>query len=299
MKKRDYFLFLLLSFLTNFAYGQEVKKGIATIQTDRPSRGTKSPFVLPKGYLQLETGFSYFQAEIDLPEPFLINEPNDPILGEMEYPKFKVFHLPGFIIKYGLGNRIEARIQSTLQHSATDYGKNSFPVSPGTYLDNWTVGIKYQALEFHDSKGILSLLAETNIPGSRTGKHLLESEWVVHGSLISAYAFNDWFSLTAKAGVKGISDVTKKQIEWALLPSFNVSKRLLFYAEWYGERRPFFNFQTWREANKNFHKIDGGFLFLLKDNLMLDISGGLDLREENVKNSFTISTGISWRTKIL
>ncbi len=40
-------------------------------------------------------------------------------------------------------------------------------------------------------------------------------------------------------------------------------------------------------------------MFLLNKQLQFDLSGGMDLYQDFMSNSYFLSTGLSWRTKIL
>ena len=267
-------------------------------------QGSNSPYPAPKGYLQVETGVSYSNSLFDFPKVvnamkirFGYDSPDNPL----EKKIIKQYQLPEFLFKYGITDRLEVRAGSVLQHSKVDFGPNTSPISPETYLQDWGFGLKYRALESNNSKGILSFLIESNIPGSRTGEHIIRSEWVLFGGAIGSYTFTKWLQISGNLGIKRESFPHNKPLQpnWAFLTFFNLTDNFSLFTEWHGARSTTFDYDNWGYYDKYFHKLDGGFLYLINKNLQTDISGGIGLTEDVSTYRYHLSTGLSWRTKLL
>lgn len=292
--KNLYLLTLIILCSPFWAFGQQAEGFVPPINTDRPSQGTNSPFIVPQGFVQIETGFSYARSIFD--PSFLQPNVGDPLLIAYEEFPIHTFQLPNLLLKYGLTKKLEVRLGSDLLHS--NWNDHSF--SPegfsGTYLNDFFVGFKYQALQFSNSKGILSLLIETNLPESGTGKHNNEPKWKPVANVISAYSFSSLYQLTAKVGLPIAGDILKYSYlnpSWALVSNFTINERISLFSEWYAESLLKVGY------HKTNHRFDGGILYLLNPNLQLDFAGGLgDLKEDTVEYRYHLTVGISWRTKI-
>jgi hypothetical protein len=66
--------------------------------------------------------------------------------------------------------------------------------------------------------------------------------------------------------------------------SYNILDKLAFYVE------PWGNFDHGDLPN---HKIDAGFTYIVRNNLLVDISGGFGLSQTNDRSFATV--GLSWR----
>ena len=73
---------------------------------------------------------------------------------------------------------------------------------------------------------------------------------------------------------------------YTLTTGFSITKKIGFYTELYG---------FIPTENKADHRFDGGFTYLINNDFIIDISGGLGLTENTQKNY--IALGISYRFK--
>jgi Putative MetA-pathway of phenol degradation len=228
-------------------------QGLVPIQLDRPDQ-TECPFITPRGYIQIENGFTI--------EKDNFNQKN--------------FSIPSILWKYGINDRFELRL-------ITEYAieKNEFKNQKG--LIPITLGFKTALFEENGFIPETSFIG--HISSSKLGSKAFHTE-----NISPAFRFTMQHSLSNKValaynlGAEWGDESAEVTYIYTLTTGFSLTNRLGCYTEMYGF------------LSKNLssdHRIDAGFTYLLNNNMMADISGGLGLSQQSAKNY--ISFGISYR----
>ena len=185
---------LIAFLLSQFFYSQEV------IQLDRPDQ-TETVFVVPKNFLQIESGFMY----------------------EKTNKTDKHLHLPTILWKYGLNNKVELRIITEFSKTITN-SENIYQLQP------ISLGFKTELIE---EKGIIPKI-------SFIGKaELRKSEILQRKTITPAFRFtfqnniNDKTSLGYNLGIFWNEDLQETYLyTFALGKSIN--PELNYFVEMYG-----------------------------------------------------------------
>ena len=223
------------------------------IEPDRPGE-SESPSIVEKNYVQIESGF----------------------MMEKENSTSKNYEHPSILWKYGVNENLEFRLITELVSE-----KEGDKIESG--LKPITVGLKVNLWE---EKGIIPT---TSFIGHLTTSNL--GSKIFHTSYIApAFRFtmehelSKTFSLTYNVGVEWDGESPEPTYIYTFTPGVSLSKKLDCFIELYG-------FAPSR--SKIMHSIDGGFTYLLNNNFVVDISGGLGLTDSAPENF--ISVGFSYR----
>ena len=184
-------------FFCNFLFSQE------TIQLDRPDQ-TETVFVVPKNYIQLESGFMYEKTtETD-----------------------KHLHLPTILWKYGLNDKVELRIITEFSKTITN-SENKYELQPVS------LGFKTALIE---EKGLIPKI-------SFIGKaEIRKSEILQRKTITPAFRFtfqnniNDNTSLGYNLGMFWNEDLQETYL-YTLAFGKTITPKLNYFVEIYG----FFN----------------------------------------------------------
>lgn len=223
------------------------------IQLDRPDQ-TECPFIVPKYYLQLENGFQ-------------VQRLND----GSRYHTF-----PSTLWKYGINERFELRMITELV-SIKSSGRSH------TGLNPITLGFKANLLH---EKGI--------IPHTSFIGHITTSKWgskEFHTSTITPsfrfvmqHTISEQVSLSYNMGARWNSEDPEPIYLYTLTSGISITDKLGCYVELYGFAP---------EKDRAEHSFDGGFTFLVNNDLMLDVSSSMGLTDNAPDNYFAL--GISYR----
>jgi len=244
------------SLIALMAFAQE------RIDTDRPDQ-TESAVLVPK---------KYFQAE------FGIGKQNSS-------DKNSTFAHPTFLLKYGLSKRFELRLESTLfserilLNGDTKTNTDLAPVEIGTRL------------ALFEEKGILpktSLLAHVGSSFRGSGPEA----WPYY----SVFRISCQHSITENIGL-GYNVGAAKEEEGSVLlytfsPNLNFGKRWYSYVEAFGFR----SINSTPGEPRWQHALDAGLAYYLSNDTKLDLSGGVGLGDNTMKNYFAI--GFSFRIPV-
>lgn len=231
-------LFLLTSYIS-FSQNSE------TIISSRPGQAFV-PDVLGKGFYQLQSGFNYSKSET-----------GDPGIANSKILQYNN------LLRYGLSRKIDFRASITLSRETLNV--DNFPEATGFGINDIELGIRYNFLDGNKAPDKLAVQADFGLP-IRPGdfsSELLSYDFLV---IYSRPLFGP-FSLTANVGLQtfdiGVGPIAK----YVLNVGFPISDELSAFVEIYGnyERR------TIDELNVLF---DGGFAFLVNNDLQLDLSFG-------------------------
>ena len=240
-----------------FNLGQENLFGqsIPPIQLDRPDQ-TECPFITPKKYIQVENGFTFEKVDRDQ----------------------QTFSYPSTLWKYGVNERFELRFITEFVSGKIE-GKINSGILPVT------VGFKTTLLE---EKG---LTPKTSFIGhlttSNVGSKAFHSKYIA-----PSFRFTMQHTLSPKIAVAynlgaewNGADAGQSYI-YTLTSGFTLTEKIGCYTELYG---------FLPNDSKPDHRFDCGFTYLVNNNFITDLSGGIGLTANAPKHY--ISLGISFRFK--
>ena len=244
-------LLILLFLLFSF-----MKSQVAFAQqiiTDRPDQ-TESSSTIPKASFQIETGllFQHFKTN----EPSVLN-----------------YALPGTLLRYGLTDVVELRLANQIAYFTNELtSKNRFGIS------DVELGAKIQILRREDVKTEISFITHVVIPiGS---KDLTINSFATINKLSIAHYLSSYMSIGYNLGYNYFGE-DFGNLTYSVALGFALTKKLGFYIEPYGD---YINFETILSS------FDGGFTYLVQDNIQVDISYGFGT---NYTMNYT-AVGLSW-----
>jgi len=226
---------------------------IQPIQTDRPSQ-SESPYTVPKYYIQLENGF----------------------LKETRNSSSSIIYYPSTLWKYGINERFEFRFITELASEKVDDHTTSG-------LKPITIGLKVNLFE---SKGILPMtsfigyLATSGI-GS---KDFATTYYAPTFKFAMLNTLSDKITLGYNIGAKWDGESAEPTFLYTLNTGCSITDKLGGYVELYGYMP---------QNSKADHRFDGGFSYLVTNNVLLDLSAGLGLTENAPEHYFAL--GLSFR----
>ena len=243
-----------LLFFQLIAFGQANE--LPPIVLDRPDL-TESPFLTPKGYVQVEAG-----------------------LLAQKTPASIDFKTPTVLFKYGLTKKFELRLIAEMNW--TDVGNNNFGIPPV-----W-IGFKSSLI---DEKGIvpqvsfIGHLALDEIATSTYKANHIAPKF----RFVFQHTLSKKFSIGYNAGMEWDGATADPALIYTLTGGYAITDKFGCFVELFGDK------------NKNAAvstNADGGFTFLVNNNAMADISGGLRLSGPgltSIGSEFFISMGYSFR----
>jgi len=271
--KKITILFILVSIVCNsslFAQNdtvpekQKKKRDLPSIVTDRPDQ-TESSSTVPQGTLQIETGF-IFESEKD----------ND--------IKSNNWGLGTTMLRYGVWDNFELRLGGYYQLSEAIY---SIPEGDSTLKeDGWgpvVAGFKVYVVEEKGFRPEISILADITM--RHVGSPTLRPTFSYPtAKLAASHTLAKWSSLGYNVGFAYDGETADGFFVYSVALGFSLTEKLGLYVEGFGH---------FDHGNYPNHKIDGGFTYLLRNNLQLDISAGHGIGSE--VNAYYVSAGFSWR----
>ncbi len=230
-------------------------QNLASIQPDRPDQ-TESPFITPKNYIQIEKGG-----------------------GVENFNKTqKSYDHPSTLWKYGINKKFELRLITELVSEKTNGNKITgfIPI---------TIGFKTSLFE---EKGFIP---KTSFIGHITTSEIGSKEF--HRKYIAPsfrftmqHTLTNEISLAYNLGAEWNGENSEHSYIYTFTTGFSLTDKIGCYTELYGYLPT---------QNKGDHRFDCGFTYLINNDFMADISGGLGLTENAPKNY--ISLGLSYRFK--
>lgn len=209
------------------------------IQIDRPDQ-TECPFIVPRHYIQVESGFLLEQTDAH----------------------HRAFDLPSTLWKYGLNERMEFRLITEVLGTMTRDMRTAGLVP-------LTLGFKSALTE---EKGIWP---KTSFIG-----HLTAAKWGSESLQASYFApsfrftmqhtLSDAISLGYNIGAEWDGETGVPDVIYTLTGGFSITEKFGGYIEAYG---------FLPTGSRPDHRLDGGFTFLASDDVILDLSGGIGLTE--------------------
>ncbi|ADR21349.1 hypothetical protein MATR_10220 [Marivirga tractuosa] len=260
-------------FLTFIAssYLVQAQEDSIQIYTDRPGF-SDYPKTIPKGYFQVEAGFSFDSETVN---------PND---------KNQVINWNNTLVKYGLTSGLELRLSQSYQsvrllESGTspefNWISNSGPI---------VVGSKVNLLEESGLIPQTAVLAEYGI--NTANPSTFENNSYYRIQMSSIYQLNPQWYLMANLGYDKLFE-NLGRLRFTLNSGFSINEKLSVYAEIYGFRS---------ESLTPLNYFDGGFTYLINPKFQLDLHAGFDLVQQvnnvdNYQQSF-LSIGLGYLFKV-
>jgi hypothetical protein len=246
---------LMLGVLFSAGNADVSGQNITPIQTDRPDQ-TECPFIVPKNHFQMETGFLFERTDKDT----------------------RSFANPSVLFKYGLNKNFELRL-------ITEFTTIESRQSTISGLNPVTVGFK---VNISQEKGILPT---TSFIGHLTIPHLASKNFT---STYAAPAFrftmqhtlSEKFALGYNLGTEWEGETAVPTFIYTLTTGYSITSKIGSYIELYG-----FAPQT----SSADHRFDCGLNYLLRNNVLIDISGGFGLTEN--APDYYVALGFSFRLK--
>ena len=227
------------------------------IDTDRPDQ-TESVNLAPKRWLQFEAGFDYIR------------------FGNSAYQ----FTAPTLLSKYGLSNRVELRLITTLSHQIIHVPPAAKLRS--TVFEQVEVGAKVALVEEKKLLPKISWIFHAGIPGAAsytTHKFLFNTRLTMQHTLAKNVALGYNF------GVEFDGWSADPIFVYTFSPGFNLSEKWYAYIEAFG---------TLFEHPE--HMIDGGLAYYISNDSKVDISGGVGISPDAPKHYFSIGFSKRFRT---
>jgi hypothetical protein len=243
--------------IVSAAFGQKPE-----IVTDRPDQ-TEAPSLVPKGGLQIETGFIYEQDD-----------------NENVHNRNITYNTT--LVKYGVNQNFELRLISEYLGERTLLDKEILSDEKG--ISPMALGVK---IRLADERGIwpqASLIGHINV---RTGSRAFTPKYTAADFRFTfAHTLSDKFSLSYNAGAEWSGDEESPEAIFLYTASvgYIVTSKVGAFIETYS----FFP-----EGEKADNRLDAGLTYKFSPVVQWDISGGIGL-SKNAPDTF-ISTGISAR----
>jgi hypothetical protein len=240
--KRIFLVFIACT-VFGFAEGQEMDMVIGKIECDRPDQN-ETPSLVPAGFFQLETGYYY--------EHVNVNEQN--------------FIYPAALLKYGLGNMAELRVEfENTTRRLVDNGVVSYV----TGISPVSIGAKVKICEERKSRPKTSVIISAGIP-VLASKKLMDKYPSPEVRFTMQHSLSKRVVIGYNLGGLCRGEDFKAILLYTLTTSCTLVKGIDVYAELYG-------FVTYDE--KQDHRLDGGFTYVPINNVMIDVSAGLNIEK--------------------
>lgn len=230
------------------------------IVTDRPDQ-TEAPVLVPKGALQVETGF-IFEKDRD---------------HDVEQ---KNFTFNTTLVKFGVNEYFELRLISEFLGEQAKVAEN--PTSKINGFSPLAVGVK---IKLNDEKGFWPQAAFIGHLNLKSGSEEFAPNYTAADFRFTfAHTLSDKFSLSYNLGAEWDGETPECAFLYTLSLGYVITPKIGFFIEGYS----FFP-----EDSKADNRVDAGFTYKFSPVVQWDISGGVGL-SRNAPDSF-LSTGISFR----
>jgi hypothetical protein len=226
-----------------------------SIQTDRPDQ-TECPFITPKGYLQAENGFIYEH----------IDKNNQSIT------------LPTILCKYGISKNVEVRL-ITEANTIKSFGNKISGFVPAI------IGFK---ISVSQEKGIIpatGFIVHLSLPNAASS-NFKANYYAPSFRFNMQHTLSNKFTLAYNLGAEWDGETPEPTFIYTLTSGMSITEKLGAYIELYGFAP---------QNNIADHRADGGFTYLITNDVMVDISGGFGISKHSPQNYFAL--GFSYRIK--
>jgi hypothetical protein len=235
---------------------------LAQIETDRPDF-TESPNVVPKGALQVETGFIWENDE----QSFIG-------LGVLNNLSEKNITVNTTLLRYGLTDNIELRFNTSFSNNreilnSAFTGGQDFTTDRVGFSSSF-VGFKTNL--YKNNKVSIGFLGHIYIPELASGDFVKAGGQKIAPEFLIplTYDITDKFGIAVQYGLTWDGFSPNPTTSYTLALGYGITEKLSAYVEPYG-------FLT--NNGEEVHLINGGFTYLINDNFQLDLTGGFGLNE--------------------
>jgi hypothetical protein len=186
----------------------------------------------------------------------------------------KNFSFPTSLWKYGINDKLEIRLITELTT------ENKL-----TGLKPITIGFKTSLLE---EKGIIPKTSFIgHIKTSKLGTKAFQTSYIAPSFRFTMqHTLSKKVSLAYNLGAEWDGETPNQTYLYTLTTGYSLTEKIGCYAEIYG---------YFQKESKADHRIDGGLTYLVSNNFMVDLSGGIGITENAPK--YYLSFGISYRFK--
>lgn len=257
-KRVVFFILILTAYFGNAQNGNAV---YGDLITDRPD-ATESPTVVPKRYLQIETGGLY--------ESF---EENNVQLERYVYNTT--------LLRYGILNNLELRV-------GWDFTQETTTIN-GLQLDNslnglspLLLGVKVAIAEEKNGFPEIGLIGHLFLPFTASNDFKTETTGADFRFAFS-HTLSEKSSLSYNLGGQWRDDSPEIAYIYTLSYGYAITGKFGAYAELYGD---------FPEDSKANHFWDAGITYLVKPNLQLDATVGSGITDDQ---DILLSAGVSYR----
>jgi len=239
--------------LFNIVFHPCLSQTLPSIQLDRPDQ-TECPYITPKNYIQVENGLT---VENNIGSSQTISHPTS-------------------LWKYGVNDKFELRLITELVTQKID-GNNTFGLQP------ITIGFKTTLFE---QQGILPKTSFIgHVTSSRLGSAVYHTPYIAPSFRFTMqHVISDKFSLSYNLGAEWDGRNTNATYIYTFTGGLGLTEKLGCYAELYG---------FLPEKQTPDHRFDGGFTYLLHQDVMIDLSAGARFFQ-NIQTHY-VSFGFSFR----
>lgn len=267
-KTRAILFFTLLLNIGNILAQDNTDGTLEAIITDRPDQ-TEAPTLTPVGFIQIEIGA---QTEFDK------NKEN------REESQNTLFNTT--LWKYGVSKNIELRLITEyagekIKYNAFDNSTKTTSLYSG--FNPISVGTKIAIQKEHGIIPDISLISHLELPYFGAERYKPKNI-IPRFRFLFAHTLNDRFTFSYNLGAEWESESTATTGIYTASLGISLIKNLSMFVEGYG---------FLRENTAPDHRLDGGFTYVIKNNVQLDCSGGIGLTE-NAPDYF-VSAGLSFR----
>lgn len=232
-------------------------QALPPIQLDRPDQ-TECPFITPKKYIQVENGLTF--------ENFANGN--------------KATSTPTSLWKYGINEKVELRL-ITEYASIKQNNRNTI-----SGLAPITIGFKTSLLEEDGIVPKTSFIG--HITTAKWGSKNLTTNYIAPSfRFVMQHTISPKVCLAYNLGAEWNGQTAMQTYIYTLTTGITLTEKLGCYAELYGFVKP---------TLVGDHRCDGGFTYLLTNDIIADISAGVGTYNSELKNY--IALGLSYRFKV-
>jgi hypothetical protein len=256
-------------FITVFVLFNSVLS-FAQIETDRPNF-TASPNVVPKGALQIETGFVWENDKQSLAG--IVSAPKGSVIT------FRNLTVNTTLLRFGLTDNIELRFNTSFNNNReifSDGFSSQDNVTKSKGFSTSFIGFKTNL--YKNDKLSIGFLGHLYIPELTSGDFTRENSLlnVAPEFLIPlTYEITDRFGVALQYGLTWDGATANPTFTYTLALGYSITDKLSFYLEPYG---------FIIDKGEEIHSINGGFTYLINNNFQVDLTGGLGLNESAPDN---------------
>ena len=257
------------------SFAQE-KEHLNPLMVGRLGFKTYTATTVPRASVQPETEFSFFRN-----------------YGRYIYTNSA--SLPQLNLRYGINNRLEVSAGTSFNYYTTRFqatGKACLFCRTQYAKDYITVGFRANILRYHEGSGLLTIVGETYIPGTKA-ENVRSILYFPTLQLVNSDRLGDKFGYILNLGAsieheKEIFDF----IDLSTAFTYNMSEKAnLFLALSH-------RFEI-IPARVYYSVADAGFLYTLFPSLQLQAAIGKGLTDNFTTNDISAKTGLIWRTSLL